>query len=265
MKDLISVDFKKEPKYDDNSKIKNFTDYFGIYLGGKGFIEDLNLTIPKIYIPFNINKLAYNKNIKTARKISKCKNGFSSSNINNLNYHMLNLFQKKTFSYSVAYSMRLILRKNHKNINDASIVIYDVEDEISKDILCEIAKYSKYIIIISSNINKALKLRDYVSANYGVCPIITRDFKNAFLTADFIITSRKMDFKTKAYIWSLDSLLDTYNENVIISVSYSVPWRCNNIFLNVSLIGAILNNMGEKDVGKAFISNDIILSEIIMK
>lgn len=261
----------KNPYYEDNffTKIK---DRFNIYLEKNNFVEELNLKILSVNIPSNFNKCAYYRNISSVKKISQ--NDYSilaPKTYRILDYNLFTDFQKKIFAYSVMKSAQFILRLRNKSIKNSCIVFYEAADNIMDEIISEFSKVAKYIILLSKDLKKTSKISDYIISDYGVTPIIMNDDKYALNEADFIVSSRSLDLIQRQNVlkdvpvWYLDNMVNLSNSlgTSINDVIYFTPWNNGEFEITPELLGAILNQMEEKDVEKSLIYNGIYLDKIM--
>lgn len=265
MKPVAYIRCSTKSPYEDDSFIGKIIDRFKISYIGQSFVKELNLKIYNISFPFNINKESYENNIKIARKRIKYKNATLTPKVyRKLDYNFLNDFQKKLIAFGIVKSSKLILRKQHKSIRDSCIVIYDAAYKINFDIICSMAKEAKYIVMLSKDIKAISIIAEYVIANFGITPIVTTDFNYATRNADFIITSKDVDLDTKADIWYFNNLYNPLKRNNIIAndVTFKVPWQVNGGDMSPEILGAILCQMKEKDIGEALKYNGIFLDKI---
>jgi uncharacterized alkaline shock family protein YloU len=111
-------------------------------------------------------------------------------------------------------------------------------------------------------IPKLDEIRDYLTANYGISPIITSDYVYAALKCDFIVSSR--DIEVEKPVWYINNLFTPMgNKTCIVNdISFAVPWKTENLEYSFELLGAILGQMQEKDVETALKYNGIYLDKI---
>ena len=76
-----------------------------------------------------------------------------------MDYDYFNGFQKRLLAYSVIKSIQLMLRMRNKSLKSCCIVVYDAADMINYNIIMELAKQSKYIVLLSSDLVKVRRLR----------------------------------------------------------------------------------------------------------
>ncbi len=94
-------------------------------------------------------------------------------------------------------SIKTVLRLKGKSIRNSCIVIFDAKEEYVFNIINYVSREAKYIILVSQDLNKLAKLSDYIIANYGITPIITKDIKTSFSKADFIVTTKDVEIIKK--------------------------------------------------------------------
>lgn len=265
MRPIVSITMKNQSLYRDSGFIRSIKDRFSIKRCKDTYIYDLDLYIKNMQIPSNIGIASYNTNILSAKKHSRVKDYvLSLSGMRIIDYNLYNMFQKKLFAYSVVRSIQMILSLKHKNIKNSCIVFYDVSHEMIKGIIYEAAKVCNYIIILSDNNQKCRSLREYVTCEYGIAPVICTDLKYAACGADFIIMSKNIntDIKDKP-VWYVDNMVPAVNSSAlnINNISYFVPWE-ENINEGPEILGAILSQMEERDICKALKYNGVYIDEI---
>ncbi|MBU5486256.1 hypothetical protein KQI86_18230 [Clostridium sp. MSJ-11] len=266
MKSVLLIEQPKKYKiYERQDIISRIRDRFNIKLIEDNYLKDLNLSIKKISFPMNLNVDAYMRNMETAKGYLNKEHGIVAPKVwRKMDYNIYNKFQKELLAYSIVSSMQLILRLKNKSIRNSCIVIYDPTDyHIYEGVLC-LSKFAKYIVFLTDNIDKAKILADYVIANYGISPIITRDKNHALKNADFILTSRDWDLIIDKPIWTLDNLFSTFNSGsqYINDVTYRTPWFGKDD-ISIELLGAILCQMEEKDIERSLKYNGAFLNNIM--
>ncbi|MBC2582596.1 hypothetical protein [Clostridium sp. DJ247] len=265
MKPIVYIKSDISKFYEDGTWIGRIKDRFRMSFLGEKFIKELNLNISSIKFPSNFNKDAYHSNIKIAKKVYKHKYvNLAPKTYRKLDYNFFNSFQKELMAYSVVRSLKLILRIQHKSIKDSCIVIHDAADDINFNVICYMAREAKYIVLLSENIIKANSISQYIIANYGVSPIITADTKYSFKSADFIVTSREINFNSDACIWYLSNKhIPSQGNNIVVNdITYCVPWDVGNFDMSPELLGAILCQMEESDIEQSLKYNGIFLDKI---
>ena len=266
MQQIINVSSDIRRAYINNSFWGNVGDRFKISLENTSFIKELGLNVANVTLPPNFHKEAYLKNIGIARQIVN-KNGNSfiaPRTFRRLDYFIFTDFQKRLMAYSVVKSVQLLLRIMHLSIKNSCIVFYDAADEINNYIINELAKYCTYIVLLSNDIKKTSKVRDYIIASYGVSPLLTSDVEYALNNADFIISSDCAIINNSVPIWYLNNMYNPKDKNKssINDVTYSIPWEFQYNDMNLELLGAILGQMQERDVEKSLSYNGIYLNNI---
>lgn len=257
----VSADVTKA--YEDESFITRIKDRLQIRVEGENFIKELGINIARIKFPPNFNTRAYMNNMEATRKIARKKRvEFAPKTFRCLDLEMLEDFQKRLFAYGVVNSIKLILRIRNKSIKSSCIVVYDAADEINSHIIYELAKHCRYCILLSNNINKVSDISDYVVANYGISPIATGDYSYALGKADFIISSRNIE--TDKNVWYIDnSFIPQERDNFAVNdITFSVPWQVEGLEFGFEVLGAILNQMEEKDIEASLKYNGIYLDKI---
>ena len=246
-------------------KLKIIFKSFKIRIKKKLFIKELGIKIEVVKFPLNINADSYRNNILRAQKISKIEDIQLAPKIYRyLDYNLYNRFQRELMAFSIVMSSKIILRNRKKSIRHSCMVVYDASEPILFDTICFLAKEAKFIVLLSKNIVKINKIRQYITANYGVTPIVTSDINFSFESADFIISSEKVSADNKEYIWYLDnSYVPCYKNNIIVNdIEYKIPWDFKYGNISLELLGSILCQLGEKDVEKSLQANGVFLNKI---
>ncbi|NFA62033.1 hypothetical protein K8O96_10695 [Clostridium sporogenes] len=265
MKPVIDIDSNIIKNYNKNNFIFRIKDELLTHFKGNYFIEELNLVISKVNISPNFNEKAYHKNIKRSIKYSRHKDFVLAPNtFRFLDYYVLNSFQKELFALSVCESIKTVLRLKGKSMRNSCIVIFDAKEEYVFNIINYVSKEAKYIILVSEDLNKLAKLSDYIIANYGITPIITRDIKASFSKSDFIITTKDVEIIKEIPVWYINNskIYKSKGNCNINGITYKVPWKINLNF-NPELLGAILCQMDKKNVEEAIRYNGIVLDKIM--
>lgn len=265
MKPIAYISCNVTNPYEDDSFIGRLIDRFKISFSEESFLEELNLKVYNVNFPFNINRRSYDNNIKIVRKKVKNKNvNIAPKVYRKFDYSLFNDFQKKLITFGIVKSAKLILSKQHKSIRDSCIVVYDAIDKINFDTICSMATEAKYIILLSEYVKETKLIAEYVLANFGVAPIVTADFNYAIKSADFIISSEELELDTNAVIWYFDTVYKPLNKNNIIAndITFRVPWKTYKLDMSPELLGGILCQMEEKDVGESLRYNGIFLDKI---
>ncbi len=264
MKPILCVTSNTHNSYNQFGFLSKIRDKRKIKLISSEYIKDLDIKVASIRLPPNFNRSAYLYNLAYAKKICKFKNvELSLKTLRILDYNYFNKFQRRFFAFSVIKSIQLMLRIRNKSLKNCCIVVYDAVDMINYNIIVELAKQSKYIVFLSWDLVKARKLADYITANFGVSPIVTDDEPYAIKIADFIISSKNYEFSNEKLVWLLDnSVSESKNIIAVNDVSYSVPWNAHEVNFSAELLASILCQMQEKDIEKAIKNNGIYLKEV---
>jgi len=266
MNPVIYVNSDLNNTYNDFSILSRIKDRFKIYVDRQDYIKEIDLRISKMYLPPNINELAYMKNINRAKKYVRDENVFlAPKTYRFLDYKLYNEFEKDLFGFSVVNSSKLILRSNHKSIRDSCIVIYDASEIINERIINYLAREARYVVLVSNQKNKLKLLQDYVSANFGIAMIATADLRYALMSADLLVTTKDLEVDTDIPIWYLNNLYKPLNKKAfaINDVSFKVPWDIYGNDLPLEVVGAVLSQMEEVDVEKSLNYNDIFINDIL--
>lgn len=265
MKPIVYISTNVKKSYEDNSIMTRIKDRFKICFSGKNFIKELNLSIVNVSLPPNFHEKSYYSNLGIVKKTIRNKEAaLAIKTYRKLDYNLFNDFQKGLMAYGIVRSSKLILRMMNKSIRDSCIVIYDAADDMNFDIISNMAKEAKYIVLLSENITRTNTIGEYVIANYGITPIVTSDIRYAFKSADFIINSKAMDLNSKAAIWYLNNIYTPgkCDQTVINDVTYDVPWQLDGMDMSSELLGSILCQMEEKDIERSLQYNGIFLDKI---
>lgn len=264
MKPIVFVDSILNNVYDDGSFWAAIKDKFKISCENEWFIKDLSLKITNVKIPANFNKKAYIKNISRASKVAGEKDiRLAPKTYRCFDYELYTDFQKQLLGYSITESIKLMLRLKNKSIKNSCIVVYDAADIINKSIIYELSKEAKYIILFSNKITDIKRIQEYVTALYGVTPVITQDSTFALNSADFMVCSRQITVKNIP-VWYIDNayIPQSIRNNIINDVTFSTPWSVGNVPMTPEILGAILGQMEEKNVEKSLQYNGVHIDEI---
>ncbi|HEY8888706.1 MAG TPA: hypothetical protein VIM70_00375 [Clostridium sp.] len=264
MKPILCVTSNIDNLYNEFGFLSKIKDRLKIKLIKNEYIKELDIKVTNVWLPPNFNKKAYLNNLAYAKKICKCNEvQLSLKTLRTMDYNFFNDFQKRFLAFSVIKSIQLLLRMRNKSLKNCCIVVYDACDMINYNIVVELAKQSKYIVFLSSDLVKARKLADYIIANFGVSPIVTDDELYATKVADFIISSKDYEFSYGKLVWYVDNSISMANNSVAVNdVSYNVSWNTLSVDFSTELIGSILCQMQENDIEKALKYNGIYLKEI---
>ncbi|MCB2291007.1 hypothetical protein LGK97_14815 [Clostridium sp. CS001] len=264
MKPILCVTSNIINSYNEFGFLSKIKDKRKIKVVSHEHIKELDIKVTEVMLPPNFNHQAYLHNLTYAKKVSKYKEAqLSLKTLRTVDYSYFNEFQRRLLAYSVVKSIQLMLRMRNKSLKNCCTVVYDAIKVINYDIIVELAKQSKYIIFLSSDLRKARSLADYIIANYGVSPIITNDKTYAFKMADFIISSNNYELSSDKLVWLLDNSKNVARNVIAINdVSYAVPWSTLKVNFSMELLGAVLCQMQEKDIEKALKYNGVYLREI---
>ncbi|WMJ80274.1 hypothetical protein RBU49_15875 [Clostridium sp. MB40-C1] len=262
---VIYATTELEKSYNNNSlwgKIKDklYTKHEEDYL-----IKELGITVSKVKFPPNFHENAFERNVhKINKKFGSNNSSLALKTIRKLDYYFYSEFQKKLFAYSVVKSIQLILMTRQKSISNSCILVFDGADEINRYIVFELAKKSKFFILLSNNIRKTRELCDCIISSFGSSPVVTNDMDFALKSADFIITSRPLNSINKSPIWYLDNTYvpKEYSELIVNDVSYSTPWQVEKLSLTPELLGAIFANNKIDDIEEFLGENKIFIKNI---
>lgn len=263
MKPVIYVNSDLSKAYYDEGFFTKIKDRFRINLEGESFIKELDLKVAHVKLPPNFNPEAYKRNLAlTSKFMKRLSPELAPKTHRCLDYEFLSDFQKRLFAYGVSNSIQLLLRINNKSIKSSCILVYDAADVINYNILLELSKCCRYLILLSTNLKRLDEIRDYLTANFGISPIITSDYAYAALKCDFVVSSR--DIEVDKPIWYINNLFTpaASKATAINDISFAVPWENNGLEYSFELLGAILGQMQEKDVGAALKYNGIYLDKI---
>ncbi len=263
MKSILCVTSNIDNYYNEFGFLRKIKDKRKIKLTSSEHIKELDITVTNVRLPPNFNKKAYSYNLNYAKKICKCKElQLSPKTLRPMDYRYFNLFQKQFMAFSVIKSIQLMLRMRNKSMKSCCIVVYDAIEDINYNIIVELAKQSKYIVFLSSDIGKARKLADYIISNFGVSPIVTDEEAYAIKIADFIISSKNCEISDGKLVWLLDNSIKMNNTIAVNDVSYSVPWKVSKVDFSIELLGSILGQMKVNDIEKSLKYNGIYLKDI---
>lgn len=265
---VIYATTELEKSYSDNNlwgKIKDkiYTRYEGEYL-----IKDLGITVSKVKFPPNFHESAFQRNVyEINKKFGSNNSSLALKTIRKLDYYFYSDFQKKLLAYSVVKSIQLILMTRQKSISNSCILVFDGADEINRYIVFELAKKSKFFILLSNNVRKTRELCDYIISNFGSSPVVTNDIDFALKSADFIITSKPLNISSESPIWYLDNTYSPkkYDNLIINDVSYSTPWQVEELDLTPELLGAIFANNKIEDIEAFLEENKVFIKNVGFK
>lgn len=264
MKPILCVTSNIDNYYSEFGFLSKIKDKRKIKLINSEHIEELDIKVTNVRVPPNFNREAYSNNLNYAKKLCRCKElQLSPKTLRLMDYNYFNLFQKQFMAFSVIKSIQLMLRMRNKSLNNCCIVVYDAVESINYNIIVELAKKSKYIVFLSSDLVKARKFADYIIANFGVSPIVTDQEEYAVKIADFIISSKDKEYSDGKLVWFLDNSVSKMNNIIAVNdVSYNVPWNVSKLDFSMELTGAILCQMQQCDIEKSLKYNGIQVKEI---
>lgn len=262
MKSVVHLSIKNEIPYYKNGRVSNVVDRFKTKLIAEEIITDLNTKVRFVDIPANFNDKSYNYNIRRGyEKYSEGKDNFSSNGIRKLDFPMLSSFQKKVVAYSITESIKVVLLKVKKSIKNANILIDDGASKYNKEIIEELAKEARSIILVTKNYKKVDNIREKILCNYGTT-IEVIDKIEELSSIDFIISTENKEYKNSR-VWYIDNLYEPSEKGVYINkVEYKVPWESSFESFSPELIGGILKEERNKDIKELLIKNGIILERI---
>jgi hypothetical protein len=259
----LSCDLKN--RYNKFNLFSRIKDSLNTKLLGESFIKELGVEIAQVRLPPNFNRRAYIKNVENSKKlVSSHYPVLSPKTLRIYDYRFLNPFQKKLIAYSIVKSIQLILRVKNKSIKNSCILICDALNDMGFDVLQELAKHARYIVLLSNSLDRLSSKSDFIVANYGVVPVITNDLKYAAEAADFVISNMEIDISKETPIWYMDNsyIPSQQNKFIVNDVSFKVPWDTKHSEMPSELLGGILGQMGERDVEKSLKYNGIYLDKI---
>ncbi|MGH4137975.1 hypothetical protein [Clostridium sp.] len=264
MKPILCVTSNIDKSYNEFGFLSKIKDKRKIKLIRSEYIKELDVKVTSVKFPPNLNEKAYLNNLAYAKKICKSREvQLSVKTLRPLDYNYFNSFQKRFLAFSVIKSIQLMLRMRSMSLKNCCIVVYDAIDMINFNIIVELARQSKYIVFLSRDLTKARKFADYITANFGVSPIVTDNELYATKIADFIISSKNFEFSSGKLVWLIDNRMKGNNNIVTVNdVSYNASWNTLKVDFSMELIGSILCQMQEQDIEKALKYNGIYLKEI---
>ena len=265
MNNIIDISLREDSvPYDSFNGLSKILDRFRTKIAEDIMVKELGVNILKVKVPSNLNKDAYYYNIANTKRLTKgTEVVLSPKIIRTMDYFLMDDFQKRLFAFGVFKSIQLILRNTNKSIKNSCIVVDDANERIVKEVIYELAKHTKYLVLLSKDLKKSLRLRDYIISNYGVSPEITWDDEYAYRIADFVVTTRDQAYENKN-IWYINNLYvpDKPSHIIVNDITFKVPWTMKEDEVSCELLGAILGQMGEKDIERSLNYNGIILDNI---
>jgi hypothetical protein len=263
---VICMNCDLDSIYEKNNLFSRIRDRCILNVKNKSRIGELKLTIANVNFPPNFDNISYSRNVERARRLIKARNVvISPKTLRIYDYQILNNFQKNLLAYSVVKSIQLILRNRNKSIKSSCILVYDAADLINQKVIYELSKVAKFIMLLSKDTKTLEKMSNVIISNYGISPVITKDYQSAYKSADFIVSSRLIEAQVNAPIWYMDNRMVPLSQDIIAinDVDYAVPWDNERYSkMQPELLGAILCQMEETDVEKSLRYNGICLEAI---
>ena len=196
MKSLLSIRLKGKDTYCKFSRLGRIIDGFKTKCTSQELIKEVGAEIKYIDIPANINNKAYKYNIIRASKRYSRKADMNRNSIlcpcgvRLYDYQFLSDFQKRMMAFSVVESIRIVLLKSEKSLKKANILVDDGCKDENKFIIEELAKEARNIVVLTKDIRKSQKLREFIIYNYGTTlEILYRE--EDIGEVDFIISSEE--------------------------------------------------------------------------
>jgi len=262
MKSLLCIKLKGEDTYCKFSRLGRIIDGFKTKCTSQELIKEVGVTIKYINIPANINNEAYRFNIKRSSKKYSLKNSIlCPCGVRLYDYEFLNDFQKRIVAFSVVESIRAVLLKSHKSLKTANILVDDGCKDENKFIVEELAKEARNIVILTGDIRKFQKLRDFIMNNYGTTLEILYREKD-IIEVDFIISSEDKVYNAQR-VWYLNNFYNPSKDGIFINkVAFKVPWENQVKLVPPELIGGIFHEDKKMDIKELMRKNSISLEEI---
>lgn len=257
----VCTDLRKA--YEDNSLVGRVVDRLNTNVSEESFVKELCTNITHVKLPPNFNNQAFSRNMERVRRFGQGGAMLAPRTRRLMDFNYYNPLQKQMMAFGVAKSVQLLLRKRKKNIKNSCIVVYDACHVMNKEILCEIAKNSRYLVLLSKDLRGALNLRDYLTANYGVSPVVSNDVSFVLREADFIISSKGVDMDAAAPLWCLDNTYapDVSHNLIINDVVFKTQWE-EVQEVGPELLGALMGVMKVRDLEESINSSGIVLDKI---
>jgi hypothetical protein len=262
MKSLLSIKLKGKDPYCKFSRLGRIIDGFKTKCRSQELIKEVGIGIKHIDIPMNMKKEAYKYNIIRASKRYSMKDAIlCPCGIRLYDYEFLSEFQKRMIAFSVVESIRVVLLKKHKTLKKASILVDDGCRDRNKYIIEELAKEARNIVVLTSDIRKFQKLREFIIYNYGTTLEILYKEED-IIEVDFIISSEGKIYSSQS-VWYLNNLYNPNKDGLFINeVAFKVPWENKIKFFNPELLGGIFNEGKKVDIQDLIRKNDIIMEKI---
>lgn len=263
MRSVIHLSLRKEIPYYKEGRICSMLDRFKTNMISEDIIPELKTKVKFINIPANLNNKSYNKNVQRSyEKYSEDKSILSSSCIRMLDLPIMSSFQRRINAYSVVESIKIILQKSQKSIRNSNILIEDGAYKYNKEIIEELSKEAKNIIVVTKDYKKLDKLRDKMLCDYGTTiEVLNEECKLKYI--DFIISSENKNYNSSR-VWYIDNLYMPNNNNKLSvnGIGFKVPWESSIEYLPPELIGGIIKEEKNKDIRELLRKNDILLEYI---
>jgi hypothetical protein len=268
MKSLLSIRLEGKDTYCKFSRLGRIIDGFKTKCTSQELIKEVAAEIKYIDIPANINNKAYKYNVIRSSNRYAPKNRYEQENsilcpcgVRLYDYQFLSDFQKRMMAFSVIESIRMVLLKSEKSLKKANILVDDGGKDENKFIIEELAKEVRNIVVLTKNIKKTQKFRDFIIYNYGATlEILHREEDIGDL--DFIISSEEKLYNCQR-VWYLNNFYSPNKEGVFINkVAFKTPWESKIKLFPPELLGGILKEEKKIDIKDIIRKNDIILEEI---
>ncbi|PRR80047.1 hypothetical protein [Clostridium vincentii] len=262
MRNLISIRLKGKDTYCKFSRVGRIIDGFKTKCTSQELIKEVGAQIKYIDIPANINDEAYKYNIIRASKRYSTKNSIlCPCGIRIYDYQFLSDFQKRMFAFSVVESMRIVLLKSGKSLKKAEILVDDGCKNENKFIIEELAKEARNIVILTKDITKSEKLREFIIYNYGATlEILYRE--DDIGEVDFIISSEQKEYNCQR-VWYLNNLYSPNKQGLFINeTAFKIPWDSKIKLISPELLGGIIKDVKKIEIKDLIRKNNIILEEI---
>lgn len=274
MKSLLSIRLKGKDPYCKFSRLGRIIDGFKTKCTSQELIKEVGTEIKYIDVPANINNQAYKYNIIRSLKRYASKNSYAPKDsythknsilcpcgVRLYDYQFLSDFQKRMLAFSVVESIRIVLLKSRKSLKKANILVDDGGKAENKFIIEELAKEARNIVVLTKDIKKSEKLREFIIYNYGTTLEIL-DREEDIGEVDFIISSEEKPYNCQR-IWYLNNFYSPNKEGLFINkVAFKAPWDSKIKLFSPELLGGILKEEKKIDIKDLIRKNDIILEEI---
>ena len=262
MKSVLSIRLKGKYNYCKFSRFGRLVDGFKIKCTSQELIKEVAAEIKYIDVPANINNQAYKYNIiRASRRYGQKDSVLCPCGARLYDHKFLSEFQKKMMAFSVVESIRAVLLKSHKSLKTANILVDDGCKDENKYVIEELSKEARNIVVLTKDIRKFQKLREFIIYNYGTTLEIL--YKEEDIgEVDFIISSERKVYNSQR-VWYLNNFYSPSKEGIFINkVSFKVPWDCKIKVFSPELLGGILKEEIKIDIKDLIRKNNIILEEI---